>query len=134
MFSRARRAAAAAAAAGAAAFSASWVASCDGPARAWGMSSSGPRRPPKLFSGNGNARLAQEIADTLGIDLSLIRVGRFADGEVDIQVLDNVRGEDVFIIQPTCAPVNDNLIELLLMGEPCTSCFLPPSLALATSS
>ena len=69
----------------------------------------------KLFSGNGNPKLAAEIASLLHVKLGDAHVGRFVDGEVAIQVLENVRGEDVFIIQPTCAPVNENLMELLLM-------------------
>jgi len=69
----------------------------------------------KLFSGNGNLALSLEIAKTLGINLGKTTVGRFADGEVNIRILENVRGKDVFVIQPTCPPVNDNIMELLLM-------------------
>lgn len=69
----------------------------------------------KLFSGNGNLALAMEIARTLGINLGKATVGKFADGEVNIQVHENVRGKDVYVIQPTCPPVNNNLMELLLM-------------------
>jgi hypothetical protein len=69
----------------------------------------------KIFSGNGNMALALEIARHLGINLGKATVGRFADGEVNVQIHENVRGKDVYIIQPTCSPVNDNLMELLLM-------------------
>merc|ERR1712161_161421 len=69
----------------------------------------------KLFSGNGNMALSLEIAKNLDVNLSKATVGRFADGEVNIQIHENVRGKDVYIIQPTCPPVNENLTELLLM-------------------
>eukprot|EP00549_Striatella_unipunctata_P011679 CAMPEP_0118699326 /NCGR_PEP_ID=MMETSP0800-20121206/15820_1 /TAXON_ID=210618 ORGANISM="Striatella unipunctata, Strain CCMP2910" /NCGR_SAMPLE_ID=MMETSP0800 /ASSEMBLY_ACC=CAM_ASM_000638 /LENGTH=407 /DNA_ID=CAMNT_0006599497 /DNA_START=72 /DNA_END=1295 /DNA_ORIENTATION=+ len=69
----------------------------------------------KLFSGNGNLALANEIAAILGIHLGKATVGKFADGEIKVMIHENVRGRDVFIIQPTCPPVNDNLMELLLM-------------------
>jgi len=69
----------------------------------------------KLFSGNGNLALSLEIANTLGINLGKATVARFADGEVNVRILENVRGKDVYVIQPTCPPVNDNLMELLLM-------------------
>ena len=69
----------------------------------------------KLFSGNANPRLAAEIAGQLGMNLGKITVSRFADGEVNVMVHENVRGKDVYIVQPTCSPVNENLMELLLM-------------------
>merc|ERR1712161_21049 len=69
----------------------------------------------KLFSGNGNMALSLEIAKNLDVNLGKATVGRFADGEVNIQIHENVRGKDVYIIQPTCPPVNENLTELLLM-------------------
>lgn len=69
----------------------------------------------KIFSGNGNMSLALEIAKNLGINLGKATVGRFADGEVNVVIHENVRGKDVYVIQPTCMPVNDNLMELLLM-------------------
>jgi len=69
----------------------------------------------KVFSGNGNLTLATEIANILGINLGKATVGRFADGECNVMVHENVRGKDVYIIQPTCPPVNDNIMELLLM-------------------
>ena len=69
----------------------------------------------KVFSGNGNMALSLEIARHLGINLGRATVGRFADGEVNCVIQENVRGKDVYIVQPTCPPVNDNLMELLLM-------------------
>ena len=69
----------------------------------------------KIFSGNGNWHLANEISMHLGTQLGRATVKRFEDGEVSIQILDNVRGKDVFVIQPLCPPVNENLLELLLM-------------------
>eukprot|EP00744_Colponema_vietnamica_P008597 GILI01012256.1.p1 GENE.GILI01012256.1~~GILI01012256.1.p1 ORF type:complete len:423 (+),score=138.34 GILI01012256.1:68-1270(+) len=69
----------------------------------------------KIFSGNGNQQLANEVAIHLGTQLGRARVGKFADGETSIQVLDNIRGKDVYVIQPTCPPINDNIVELLLM-------------------
>jgi ribose-phosphate pyrophosphokinase len=69
----------------------------------------------KVFSGNAHPALAKEICGQLGMPLGEAHVGRFPDGEVRLQILENVRGADVFLIQPTCRPVNDNLVELLVM-------------------
>jgi ribose-phosphate pyrophosphokinase len=69
----------------------------------------------KLFAGNATPELAKRIATRLYTSLGDIVVGRFSDGEVNVQINENVRGEDVFIIQSTCAPTNDNLMELLVM-------------------
>lgn len=69
----------------------------------------------KIFSGNGNMALALEIARHLGINLGKATVGRFADGEANVVIHENVRGKDVYVIQPTCPPVNDNIMELLLI-------------------
>lgn len=69
----------------------------------------------KLFAGNAIPELAQKIADRLGIKLSEATVGRFSDGEVQVQINENIRGCDVFVIQSTCAPTNDNLMELVVM-------------------
>lgn len=69
----------------------------------------------KVFSGNANPELAVEICQYLNVKLGDILISRFSDGEIYCQVLENVRGRDVFIIQPTCSPVNDNLMELLIM-------------------
>lgn len=69
----------------------------------------------KVFSGNGNMALSLEIARHLGINLGKATVGRFADGEANVVIHENVRGKDCYVIQPTCPPVNDNIMELLLM-------------------
>jgi N-terminal domain of ribose phosphate pyrophosphokinase len=69
----------------------------------------------KIFSGNGNMSLALEICRHLGVNLGKATVGRFADGETNVVIHENVRGKDVYIVQPTCPPVNDNMMELLLM-------------------
>jgi len=68
----------------------------------------------KVFSGNGNPKLAGEICDYLRVPIGQWSLKRFADGEIYCQILDNVRGADVFVIQPTCPPVNERLMELLL--------------------
>ncbi|MGH7412416.1 MAG: ribose-phosphate pyrophosphokinase [Candidatus Methylomirabilis sp.] len=68
-----------------------------------------------LFSGNANHSLSQEIADYLGVPLGEAEVSRFADGEILVQIFENVRGADVFVIQSTCRPVNENLMELLVI-------------------
>ncbi|MFM2121346.1 MAG: hypothetical protein RL722_2814, partial [Pseudomonadota bacterium] len=70
-----------------------------------------------LFTGNANPGLAQEIATDLRIDLGRCAVGRFSDGEVTIEIQQNVRARDVFVVQPTCSPTNENLMELLLMVD-----------------
>jgi hypothetical protein len=62
-----------------------------------------------VFSGNANPELAQEIAVLLKTKLGDVTVGRFSDGEVNVQVNENVRGKDVYIVQPTCSPVNEHL-------------------------
>ncbi len=69
----------------------------------------------KVFSGNANRPLAEAVCRYLGIPVGDIFVGRFSDGEVNVQVKESVRGDDVFVIQPTCPPVNENLMELLVM-------------------
>jgi ribose-phosphate pyrophosphokinase len=69
----------------------------------------------KLFTGNANQPLAKEIAGVLGVGLGQAEVARFSDGEVFVQIDENVRGADIFVIQPTCPPVNDTLMELLVM-------------------
>lgn len=70
-----------------------------------------------LFSGNANPELAQKIAKYLGMELGKAHVGTFSDGETCVEILENVRGKDVFIIQSTCAPANDHLIELISMAD-----------------
>ena len=69
----------------------------------------------RIFTGNANPALAQQICNHLNTDLGKLRVERFADGEVDVQLLESVRAHDCYIIQPTCPPVNENLMELLIM-------------------
>ena len=72
-----------------------------------------------LFSGNANAALAQDIARHLMVPLGRAFVGKFSDGEINVELIENVRGRDVFLVQPTCPPVNDNLMELLIMADAC---------------
>lgn len=69
----------------------------------------------KIFAANSNKELAQKIADQLGLPLSKCEVGTFSDGEIAVSVGETVRGSDVFVIQSTCTPVNNNLMELLIM-------------------
>lgn len=69
----------------------------------------------KIFTGNAHPQLAAEIAEYLGVEVSLAKVQTFSDGEINVNVGESVRGTDVYIIQPTCAPVNNNLMELLIM-------------------
>jgi ribose-phosphate pyrophosphokinase len=71
----------------------------------------------KLFTGNANPALAKRVADKLGEPLGAAKVSTFSDGEINVELNDNVRGHDVFIIQPTCAPPNRNLMELLLIAD-----------------
>jgi len=68
-----------------------------------------------VFTGNANPALSEKVVHHLGLPLGKAHVGRFSDGETLVEIMDNVRGRDVFIIQPTCAPSNDNLMELLVM-------------------
>ena len=70
-----------------------------------------------LFTGNANPALAQEMAKSLGVELGKASVGRFSDGEVTVEVHQNVRARDVFVVQSTCAPTNENLMELLIMVD-----------------
>ena len=72
-----------------------------------------------VFTGNANPQLAQDIARYLQIPLGRAHVGRFSDGEVTAELMENVRGRDVFIVQPTCPPANDHLMELLVMVDAC---------------
>jgi ribose-phosphate pyrophosphokinase len=70
-----------------------------------------------VFTGNANPALAQKVIDRLDIPMGKANVGRFSDGEVTVEIQENVRGKDVFIIQSTCAPTNDNLMELIVMAD-----------------
>jgi ribose-phosphate pyrophosphokinase len=72
-----------------------------------------------VFTGSANPALAQEIARHLMIPLGRAYVGKFSDGEVTVELMENVRGRDVFIVQPTCPPTNDSLMELLVMADAC---------------
>jgi len=74
-------------------------------------------RDLKVFSGNAHRVMAQEIADHLNMPLSKADVRKFSDGEIFVEIKDNVRGTDVFVVQPTCTPVNDNLMELVIMVD-----------------
>jgi ribose-phosphate pyrophosphokinase len=70
-----------------------------------------------LFSGNSSTELAQAIAKYLNMPLGQAKVGTFSDGETNVEILENVRGKDVFVIQSTCAPANDHLMELITMAD-----------------
>lgn len=76
-------------------------------------------RELKILSGRSNPELAQRICDFLNLPLGKISLGDFPDGEIACKILDDVRGRDVFLIQPTCPPVNKNLMELLIMIDSC---------------
>ena len=71
----------------------------------------------KFFTGNSNPQLAQNICAYLEIDLGAIQVRRFSDGEIFVEIGENVRGKDIFVMQSTCSPVNDNLMELLIIMD-----------------
>ncbi len=70
-----------------------------------------------VFTGNANPKLAKLVVERLDIPMGEMSVGKFSDGEITVEIDENVRGKDVFIIQPTCTPTNDNLMELLLMAD-----------------
>ncbi len=70
-----------------------------------------------VFTGNANPALAQAVVDTLGIPLGKAMASRFSDGEIQVEIQENVRGKDVFVLQSTCAPTNDNLMELMIMVD-----------------
>ncbi len=70
-----------------------------------------------VFSGSANPALCQQICQYLGVSLGEVKLTRFSDGEVNFQILENVRGKDVFLVQPTCPPVSENLMELLIMVD-----------------
>ncbi|MDD3813894.1 MAG: ribose-phosphate pyrophosphokinase [Desulfocapsaceae bacterium] len=71
----------------------------------------------KIFSGNAHPQMAREIADFLKIPLSVADVRKFSDGEIFVEIKENVRGDDVYVVQPTCTPVNDHLMELVIMVD-----------------
>jgi len=70
-----------------------------------------------VFSGNANKVLAKKVCDYLSLPLGKIEISRFPDGEIDMKIMEDVRGADVYVIQPTCPPVNENLMELLIMVD-----------------
>jgi len=71
----------------------------------------------KIISGNANIELAEKIANKLEVKLSEAKVERFSDGEIQVKIVDNVRGTDCYVIQPTCSPINENLMELLIISD-----------------
>src|SRR5438105_10975814 len=73
----------------------------------------------KIFSGRANRELARRICDYLGLPIGGITIGNFPDSEISCKILEDIRGRDVFLIQPTCPPVNESLMELLIMIESC---------------
>ena len=70
-----------------------------------------------VFTGNANPKLAADVVKRLNIQLGRANVGRFSDGETSVELMENVRGKDVFVLQPTCAPTNDNLMELVILTD-----------------
>ena len=70
-----------------------------------------------IFTGNANPKLAADVAKRLNMSLGRAQVGRFSDGEVNVEILENVRGKDVFVLQSTCAPTNDSLMELVILVD-----------------
>lgn len=71
----------------------------------------------KIFTGNAHPEFSKELATHLDCSLSKALLTRFSDGEISVQISESVRGKDVFIVQPTCSPTNDNLMELLIMAD-----------------
>ncbi|HWN07439.1 MAG TPA: ribose-phosphate pyrophosphokinase-like domain-containing protein, partial [Steroidobacteraceae bacterium] len=72
-----------------------------------------------VFTGNANPVLAQDIARHLMQPLGRAQVGRFSDGEIQVEIMENVRGKDVYLVQSTCPPANEHLMELLVMADAC---------------
>ena len=70
-----------------------------------------------IFTGTANPRLAADVASHLGLPLGKMTVGKFSDGEIMVEINENVRGKDVFVLQPTCVPTNDNLMEIMVMVD-----------------
>ncbi len=75
--------------------------------------------PIKLFSGSANPDLTEAIAVHLGSEVAEAKIGRFSDGEIQVEIIDNVRGRDVFLVQPTSTPANDHIMELCIMADAC---------------
>src|ERR671912_2444335 len=82
-----------------------------------GMTNHLPLERLMVFTGNANPKLAQEVAKHLNLSLGRAIVGKFSDGEVMVELLENVRGRDVFVLQSTCHPTNDNLMEVVIMVD-----------------
>ena len=78
-----------------------------------------PKQPGelKLLSGEANPELAKRIGEHLGVPVSAMRITRFADGEYDVKIAESVRGADIFLIQPTCQPTSENLIQLFIIHD-----------------
>ncbi len=76
----------------------------------------------KIFAGTANQALARRITDYLGVPLGDIALGKFPDGEISCKINEDIRGRDVFLIQPTCPPVNENIMQLLVMMDSCAAC------------
>ena len=76
-----------------------------------------PMNSMKIFTGNANRKMAEEICRYLEVPLAKAEVKKFSDGEISVEIGENVRGADVFVVQPTCPPVNDNLMELIIMVD-----------------
>jgi len=72
-----------------------------------------------VLSGNANLELGQKIATKLGVPLGRLQAGTFSDGEIAVEIMENIRGRDVYIVQSTCPPVNDNLMEMLIIADAC---------------
>src|ERR1700674_1290229 len=81
------------------------------------MANAAPLDRLMVFTGNAHPRLAQEVAKHLNLSIGRAIVGKFSDGEVLVELLENVRGKDVFVLQSTCAPTNDTLMELMIMVD-----------------
>ena len=76
-------------------------------------------RDLRLFTGRASPQLARGICQYLGLEMGAIEVSDFSDGEIFVQIRENIRGKDVFLLQPTCQPVNQHLMELLIMTDAC---------------
>ena len=76
-----------------------------------------PNNSMKIFAGNANKKMAEEICEYLDVPLAKAEVKKFSDGEISVEIGENVRGADVFVVQPTCPPVNDHLMELIIMVD-----------------
>ena len=81
----------------------------------------------KIFSLSSNQPLAEKIAASIGVELSQINIARFSDGEIQINIEESVRGDNVYVIQPTSAPVNDSLMELMIMIDALSPMFVWPT-------